>query len=455
MMKPTLNLPLNLRLNPLLISVAVLSTLTFSSCGKSKDTKATPEAVTTATQTTSPTKTRLESTNPSGIPHGAPTPTNLDGVIGQIEPNNQNTGAPGAVLNPNSPINSNSNDGITIIEESTSSSADSTGVADGQKTQLNESSAAGLKFDEPEAVKTGGKSGDLNYTSSANDGLMTEFRARAKTVSADQQKLNQNLAGAISSAKMRKSANGEMTVDLLIEDIHQKNQLYSLKATADGNKMKLASVSGAGNELEFQGGYLKCLDADGGCQNAYIKIKFSTAYARIIFRNTYADNHFSIYTNEQSAAPNLNFDLWKSYILNKTSGAAVVQKIDYVQVSSFEVLNGKSAMGVLVMAKDKDAVGLSVPLLAGETGTAVSAPVTKISDLGRSFDGALNSSQKLSQALSGARLVANNGLGQLRLLLSFSQNEADSKIWMDLSRVQPATLSVSDVQKFEASVPKF
>jgi hypothetical protein len=100
-------------------------------------------------------------------------------------------------------------------------------------------------------------------------------------------------------------------------------------------------------------------------------------------------------------------------------------------------------------------VGLSVPLLAGETGTAVSAPVTKISDLGRSFDGALNSSQKLSQALSGARLVANNGLGQLRLLLSFSQNEADSKIWMDLSRVQPATLSVSDVQKFEASVPKF
>ena len=454
MMKPALNLPLNLRLNPLLISVAVLSALTFSSCGKSKDTKPTPAAVTTATQTTTPpTKTRPESSTPSGTLHGAPTPTNPDGVIGNIDPNNQNAGAPVPVLNPNQPINPNSNDGIIIIEEPTLGPADSAG---GQQAVVpNASSAVGLKFDEPEAVKTGGKSADLNYTSSANDGLMSEFRARAKTVSADQQKLNQNLAGAISSAKMRKSARGEMNVDLLIEDINRKNQLYSLKATADGDKMKLTSVTTAGNELEFQGGFLKCLDADGGCQNAYIKIKFSTAYARIIFRNTYADNNFSIYTNEQAAAPNLNFDLWKSYILNKTSGAAVAQKIDYVQVSSFEVLNGKSAMGVLVMSKDKEAVGLSVPLLAAEKGTTVSVPVTKISDLGRSFDGASNASQKLSQALSSARLVANNGLGQLRLLLNFSQNEADSKIWMDVSRVQPATVSIADVQKFEATVPKF
>ncbi len=450
MMKPALNL----RLNPLLISVTVLSALTFSSCGKSKDTKPTPAAVTMATQTTTPpTKTRPESSTSSGTLHGAPTPTNPDGVVGNIDSNNQNAGAPVPVLNPNQPVNPNSNDGITIIEEPTSGPADSAGGQ--QPVAPNASSAVGLKFDEPEAVKTGGKSADLNYTSSANDGLMSEFKARAKTVSADQQKLNQNLAGAISSAKMRKSASGEMNVDLLIEDINRKNQLYSFKATADGDKMKLTSASAAGNELEFQGGYLKCLDADGGCQNAYIKIKFSTAYARIIFRNTYADNNFSIYTNEQAAAPNLNFDLWKSYILNKTSGAAVAQKIDYVQVSSFEVLNGKSAMGVLVMSKDKEAVGLSVPLLAAEKGTTVSVPVTKISDLGRSFDGASNASQKLSQALSSARLVANNGLGQLRLLLNFSQNEADSKIWMDISRVQPATLSIADVQKFEAAVPKF
>ena len=173
-------------------------------------------------------------------------------------------------------------------------------------SSVKQTTAADLKFDESEAVKTGGKLQTLNYTSAGRDGLMAEFKLKSKSVSAEQQAMNLKLGAAVVTAKLsRVAATGEVFVNITLNEF-EKIQTYKIKAVVDGDKMKLVSAVATG-DLEFQGGFLKCTDLDGGCENAYAKIKMSGAYARIIFRNSYADHNFGIYTNEQ-AAKNLNFE---------------------------------------------------------------------------------------------------------------------------------------------------
>jgi len=282
------------------------------------------------------------------------------------------------------------------------------------------------------------------------DDLMAEFQLKSKSVSADQQTMNQNLARGILSAKLHRSANGEMSVDLAIVELDNKTHAYSMRAVADGDKMKLSSTS-LGGDLEFQGGFLKCLDLDGGCEISYAKIKFSGAYTRIIFRNSYADGQFVIYKNP-TAALNTQFELWNLYILNKTGQIQTSEKFDYLQTSSFSVVNGKSNMDLIIAAQDKQSVALSIPFLSvlTDVGTKLSGPVQKTSTPQTSTP-----QQSLSHALLAAKLVANQGSAQLRLMFSFSQDTSDSKIWLKLTCLEKPTLNIVDLQKFEANISKF
>lgn len=456
-------------MKPILICTAVLSLMTFSSCGKSKDSKKVDDVAAKQTQPA-----------PAPEQNGAPVPPSAD--AGLNNPANAPlpaapTGRPAdrgesSTATPGAPTQQvPANGGIGPAPTGHPNGSPVIHGNSGAETQTNnssvlrppltasakQSSAVDVLFDEVEAVKTGGKSQALNYTSAGTDGLMAAFRANAKKVSLDQQKMNQNLATAIVSAKVRRvSATGEIFVDLNVDEFG-KLATYKMKAQDEGDKMNLSLAAAAGGDLEFQGGFLKCTDLDGGCENAYVKIKLSGAYTRIIFRNSYADNHFGVYTNSNGTM-NPNFELWNSYIVNKISGAATNEKMDFVQVSSFEVLNGKAGMGALLMTQDQDMVGLSIPLLAAEKGTKVSAPVTKLVDISKNYDLSVLASQytqKLSQAVKSVTLIANNGLGQLRLLLSFSEDKSDSKIFLTLSRVQKPTMTVDDVQTFEATVKGF
>ncbi len=435
---------------PVLISLSVLSALTFSACGKSSDNKTAPITAVETTGRRSPTPPKQAT--------GAPTPGSPTG----------SANTPVAEISPNEPVvptNPNSENGITVLEQTDSSGRPLNPVG-GNHLGPNQNhptilpikpggAASDLKFDETQAVKTGGRAGDLFYTSASGDGLMTEFKLKSKTVSADQQNKNQKLASAISAAKLRRLSTGEMSIDLAIVEPDQKVHSYTLRAVVDGQKMKLSAVT-SGGDLEFQGGFLKCLDSDGGCQTSYAKIKFSNAYTRIIFRTSYADSHFMIYTNPASSR-NSYFELWNSYISNQTDGIQNLQKLNRVQVSSFEIVNGKSAMGVLISAEDQESVGLSLGLLALEKGVHVVAPVAKHVDISKSYDlkVPVSRGQKLNQALVDAKLVANNGAGQLKLMFTFSADVTDSKIWLNLSRIEKPTMTLPDVQKFEATVPNF
>ena len=485
----------------ILISMAVFALLQMSACGKSKETKTLSAPNPPSTTTTAPVPT-TDTEQPTGTTttampagqgsggnttmNGAPAPTLPPGTQAtgtQAQPGTQTPGAAPAGQPPQSPLQS---DDVTIVEGSVgennsdqtlaplpaaptgrpgsynganSTEEDYTNNSSVLRPPLEESvsnSAIGLKFDEAEAVKTGGKQDNLFFTSAGRDGLMEEFRSYNKKVAVEQQKMNQSLASAVVSAKIRRSSgSGEIFVDLIMNEFG-KMQSYKLKGTDDGSKMNLSLVSGSG-DLEFQGGFLKCTDKDNGCENAYTKMKFSGAYSRVIFRNSYADSNYLIYQNRSQSSPS-GFNLWNNYVINKTSGAATSQKMDYIQVSSFEVVNGRAGMGAMILTKDQDMVSLSIPLVAGASGAKVSAEVLKISDLSKNYNlSALAGqySERLVQALNTVKLVGNNGKGQLRLEMNFSGDSTASKMWLDLSRVQKSTMTVDDVRGFEAKVKNF
>lgn len=315
--------------------------------------------------------------------------------------------------------------------------------------------AAKVKFDEAEAVKTGLKAdGSLNYTSSGNDGLMAEFRSynNKPSISVDQKEKNLKLAKGIVTAKIKKSSSGEITIDLTTDE-NGKLQSYKYKATENGDRYSLSQISASG-ALELEGGFLKCTDSDGGCENSYAKIKLSSGYARIIFRSSNADRHFIT----QNDVSNQSFDLWKSYIDNTVQGKVTNQKIESVQVASFEVVNGRSGMGLMLVTKDKDLVGLSMPLLAADKGTALSAQVTKLSDLSKNYDLMPLTNvytQKLSQALKDVKLVRNNGKGDLRLVLDLSSGGQKALIALTVSKVQKSTASLAEIRSFESGLKAF
>lgn len=483
----------------ILISMAIFALLQMSACGKSKETKTlsapNPPPTTTTTspvpagtqQPTSTTATPAPSpTSTSPVPvgqqgnvvnNGAPAPTLPPGTqqpAPQIPPGESSIAGQAPANQPSiieGSVGDNNSDqtlaplpaaptgrpgsyggGNSVDENYTNNSS----VLRPPLEDSQSNTAIGLKFDESEVVKTGGKQDSLFFTSAGRDGLMDEFRSYNKKVGADQQKMNQNLASAIVSAKIRRSSgSGEIFVDLIMDEFG-KMQSYKLKGTDDGSKMNLSLVSGSG-DLEFQGGFLKCTDKDNGCENAYTKMKFSGAYSRVIFRNSYADSNYLIYQNPGKSSPS-GFNLWNSYVINKTSGASTSQKMDYIQVSSFEVVNGRAGMGAMILTKDQDMVSLSIPLVASASGSKVSAQVLKISDLSKNYSLAPLAgqySQRLVQALNNVKLVGNNGKGQLRLEMNFSGDSSDSKMWLDLSRVQKSTMTVDDVRSFEAKVKNF
>lgn len=417
----------------LLMSVAVLAafTLTSTGCGKSKETRSDVRGQVEANTNQVSDADTVGAPLPSGDAGG------VQGFPKSTESVNTLNPLPGSSFSQN---------------ESDADGLPSSTTANSKSKKSN--AAVSAKFDEAEAIKTGGKLDSLNYTSSSSDGLMAEFRGYNNKQNPEQKTMNLNLAKAVIGAKLSRQA-GSMQVDLTLDeslDGVKKISSYRLQGTQSGDKYSLSQISSNG-DLEFQGGFLKCIDTDGGCDNAYIKVKMSGAYVRAIFRKSYADRYFILQDNSAGSA----FEMWKSYITNTVTGASTSQKLDYIQVSSFEVVNGRSAMGVMIATEDKEIVGLSVPLLAADKGTVAGSSVAKVSDLSKSYDLASTSSasQNLARAIKDAKLVNNNGKGEVRIRLDLSSGSQAAAVWLTLSNVQKASLSIAEIQGFEKKVPMF
>lgn len=429
----------------LLISVAVLTafTITSTGCGKSKESRSDVRGTTVTQQGDTQT-----------VEQGA----EGEDQVAQLPP----TVVDGVKELPKSADGQNGEGGLTPFPKSGEGTDSGGGPVDtlphADKGSKKQNSAVSAKFDEAEAVKTGGKLEALNFTSAGNDGLMSEFRSYNNKVAGDQKTMNLNLAKAVINAKLKRSTSaGSMLVDLTLDESMEgvkKITSYRLQGTPSqaGDRQILKQVNTNG-DLEYQGGFLKCIDADGGCENAYIKIKLQGAYVRVIFRNSYADRFFILEQGSQGSS----FELWKTYLMNTTTMSTTSQKLANIKTSSFEVVNGRSAMGVLISTEDNEMVGLSVPLLAADQGTVAGSNISKVNDISKNYDlaSSSNASQNLAQAIREAKLVNNNGKGDIRIRLDLSAGTQKGAMWLTLSSLQKATMSTAEISSFENKIPKF
>ena len=413
-----------------------LSVIAIVGCGSKKESKsgrANKSAAEISEQETSPTVSEGVESGDGKNPDGS----TADGSFPKLDRSKKLPTEQG-----NSQVESN--------EESTFPKAgQSNGKKSDNKSEDSKKESAQTKsgsFNQAEAVKTGGQSKELFYTASSADGLMTEFRSYNSKVSAEQSKMNASLAKIITSAKIKKSGS-DMMIDLTTDE-QGILQTYKLKATQAGDKHTI-SVVGQTGDLEFQGGFLKCLDKNDSCDNSYIKVKLSGAYTRIIFRTSYANRLFQ-YQDSTSDGHRL----WMTYVNNSTQASSTNLKFKSAQVASFEIVNGRAAMGAMILTQDNESVGLSFPLVASAQGTEVSAAAVKSQDVIKIYNLAAigATSQRLAQAITTAKLVNNNGLGDVRVKLEFGSTAG---IWVVLSRVAQDTATVQDIRNFEAKVKAF
>ena len=140
------------------------------------------------------------------------------------------------------------------------------------------------------------------------------------------------------------------------------------------------------------------------------------------------------------------------------TGANSQERIEKLQISSFEVTNGRAGMGALMTTRDNEMIGLSIPLVVSANKSEVQAPVNKLADLSKNYDlsNLVNSfSSRLSQSISDVKLVNNNGLGQLKLKMNFSSGANSGAIWMVISKVQKPELSIEQIRLFESQLKTF
>lgn len=436
----------------LVLSLAVLTAFTLSatSCGKSKESRSEPQGETVVQQDEPQNQDQqdLDLADDQGL-NGAPLPSS--------GPASETTVVDGVMPLPKS---KNANGGEAEVGEliplPVSKGNGSSGESSEATKEKKQNAAVKANFDVTSVELTGGKLEKLNFTAASSDGLMAEFRKYNNSVAAAQKTMNLNLAKAVIGAKLIRSA-GSMTVDLTLDesiDGVKKISSYRLQGvSSDAGDRQILKKSSANGDLEYQGGFLKCTDKDGGCENAYIKIKLSGAYLRVIFRNSFADRFFILEEGSQGSS----FEMWKSYLSNTTNGSASSQKIAFVQTSSFEVVNGRAAMGIKIATEDSETVGLSLPLLAPDGGTVAYVSAAKVTDLSKNYDlvSNLNGPQTLAQTIKEAKLVNNNGKGEVRVRLDVSAGSGKAGVWLTTSRLQKATLTTAEISSFESKVPKF
>ncbi len=461
----------------LMISVSLL--LTLSSCGKSKDLKtdgATSPAPTAepATKDKTPAQTAEKTPEPPKPTVQVPSPasTGPGNVTGTPEifregpfSGQQTNQQPGQVGNRNNLIPTTPESSMNENEVLPPLPASPFQNQGGQTNVINpplnvvsetEGRAYQVDFTNQIAVKTGGQSKELFYTSAGRDGLMEEFKGYNTKVAKEQQVINQNLAKAVVTAKLtRQTSNGEVAITMSFDE-GGTVKIYKVKAASEGDLMRLSlNRAATTGEMEFQGGFLKCLDLDGGCENAYAKMKFSGGYTRLIFRNSLSDMHFQYQENVRG---NSGFDMFMNYITNSANSVSTSQTFDSLQMSSYEVVNGRAGMGALLTTNDKEMIGLSIPLVVSSQNSEVNAPVAKLNDLALNYDlssQASSYSQRLSKQISNVNLTFNNGLGQLKLKLTLGTAPSAASIWLVASRVQKPTMSLQDVRTFESKVKNF
>ncbi|QDK39375.1 hypothetical protein [Bdellovibrio sp. NC01] len=282
---------------------------------------------------------------------------------------------------------------------------------------------------------TGGVTADgLVYTSSATDELLNFLRARNERVDQFTRQANLDAAASVLSAKLTVDGlSGDAIVTLKIQEGRDVKVYNVAGSMSEGGYSSALKSVRAGNGERTTGqrsleGTIKCLDLDGLCENTFVRLKLgsqgSSSIVNVVFRNSAADLYFSL---PGKYSDNPEYLQMREFIRNTILQANSENKIKQARMSSFEVINGRSGVALTLKGYNNELLGFSGPLLAPEAGTGVNITLSRIAkDQDDSLDLISLDRSQLNYAnwIGDARMVANNGLGQVKLALKMRKRSA-------------------------------
>jgi hypothetical protein len=364
-----------------LITAALIATLGLTACSKDK------------------------TAGPQGQPQGP----SASGEVMQDTPNP----AEGTNVNPSSPSSSNSSyeikNGVIIGK--------TPAVNTGDYNETNPANVDSAKYGKR---LTGGRSKEgLLYTSSATDDTLDVLRGLKR----DQF----GLSASVTDAKLKfDSISGQSVVTLNIQE-NGFARVYNLVGQSgfDGrNEIIRLNPANGGNGTKSNGsmpiqGTLQCLDLDGKCEATLVKVDLgysgSASHIDIVFRQSIADLHF-ILPEEGSGNP--EYDVMEEMALNTYKYRKGDNRVKTSFMHSWEVANGRAGFSIILRTYTNELLAYSGPLVSPESGNSTSVVLKPLTiDPTRDDDGINNGGKLNFQNMIGeARLTANNGLGQLRVV---------------------------------------
>lgn len=286
--------------------------------------------------------------------------------------------------------------------------------------------ANNVKSDEFGKRYTGGVAADgLLYTSSSTDELLNFLRARNSRVGERYRRLNIEAAASVTFAKMTvDSLSGDGIVTLKVNE-YGKDVVYNLAGSSASGPANPLRLVRAGNGEKTTGSRLiegtwKCVDFDGGCENVFVRVKIGggddSAIINVVFRNSKMDLWFSL-PGQSSGNPEY-LRLYELAINTIKKNLNSANRLRTATMNSWEVVNGRSGVTLYMKAHNDELLAFAGPLLAPEAGTGVNIVLSRLAqDKEDSLDliNTNSTSLRYQNFIADARLVANNGLGQVRV----------------------------------------
>jgi hypothetical protein len=266
----------------------------------------------------------------------------------------------------------------------------------------------------------------LLYTGSSTDYLLTYLRLRNEDTNLDAGVKARNLQAAqsIEMARLsRDKGTGEVLVYLKVREGSKVRNYVLAGGLSDGDILSsLRLVKGGSGGVRTTGaqhieGKIKCMDSDGGCETTVARLVIgepgSRAAVAIVFRESLADIYFSL----SASTGNPEYETMRKFWIHSNDEANTDLRLKEVVLKSFEIVNGRSGFDAQIKSYGRQLMSFGGPLLAPEAGTSVSITADRNAQMKESIDldRIANYKFDLANFIGSAKIVNNNGLGQVRL----------------------------------------
>lgn len=263
----------------------------------------------------------------------------------------------------------------------------------------------------------------LNFTGSSPDALLGFVKSELAKESSQVQKANLKAASSILDAKLN--------LDSFSGEAELKLKMASGSVVLRG-AMGLEKSQRMMSSKKSVKGSIQCLDFNPGakCVNALAKIKTENGSAVIILRNSIVDLHFDM---DLSDRVNYSYSNLRQFFVNSIQQIETENRLDSRRLETFEVVNGRSGFSLTMMGFNKEFLGFSGALLAPSSGSAVNLPLVSLKSSSAESQNLLSSgkiSLKFADSVVDAKVINNNGLGQLRLALKIADLGKDESNMM-------------------------